>query len=105
MMRAIQVHAPYLRCGNGETPLMNARTHRIDEAATYSVRARMARAGLALTGVIAAVTTLLSAATVWLVLTRPLAVANAIEDGRITVVAQALADLLVSVFRGLASYL
>ncbi len=84
---------------------MSARPLQIDAAPARRGRTRLARAGLALTGIVAAVTTMLAAATIWLVLTRPMTVATAVEDGRVAAVAQALADLFVSVFRGLASYL
>lgn len=83
---------------------MSARAH-FTAAAAHPIRGTLARAGLAITGVVAVLTTLLSAATIWLVLTRPLAVADALGERQVTEVVQALAGLMVSVLRGLASYL
>jgi hypothetical protein len=50
-------------------------------------------------------TSLLSAATIWLVLTRPLAMADALGEGQVTQVVQVLASLVVSMLRNLVSYL
>ncbi|MBE3097767.1 MAG: hypothetical protein IMZ44_11660 [Planctomycetes bacterium] len=84
---------------------MSARTHTIGSPASRSVPETLGGVGFAVMGVVAAVTALLSAATVWLVLTRPLAVAHALGEREATEMARALAGLMVSMLRDLISYL
>lgn len=84
---------------------MSARTHTIGSPAVRPVRQTLARIGFGITGMVAVVTSLLSAATIWLVLTRPLAMADALGEGQVTQVVQALAGLVVSMLRNLVSYL
>jgi len=83
------------------TPLMRT----TGPAAGRSIRRVLGRIGVGITAVVAVVTTLVSAATVWLVLTRPLAVADAFGKKQVAEVVQALAGLMVSLLRGLVSYL
>jgi hypothetical protein len=55
-----------------------------------------------LIGVIAAV---IAGATIWLLVTDPVTVANAIEDGEISPLARRLAEVLYSAIAGLLAYL
>lgn len=84
---------------------MSARTHTIESPAVRPIRQTLARIGFGITGMVAVVTSLLSAATIWLVLTRPLAMADALGEGQVTPVVQALAGLVVSMLRNLVNYL
>ncbi len=62
---------------------------------------RVTRVGV-LIGVIAAI---IAGATIWLLVTDPVTVANAIEDGEISPLAQRLAEVLYSAIAGLLAYL
>jgi len=84
---------------------MSARKHSNVSSAGRPVRETLGRVGFAVMCAVAAVTTLVSAVTVWLVLTRPLAVADALGEREATEVARALAGLMVSMLRDLISYL
>jgi len=84
---------------------MTPRMRTTEPTAGGSIRKTLGRIGVGITVVVAVVTTLLSAATVWLVLTRPLAVADAFGKQQVAEVVQALAGLMVSLLRGLVSYL
>jgi hypothetical protein len=55
-----------------------------------------------LIGVIAAI---IAGATIWLLVTDPVTVANAIEDGEISPLARRLAEVLYSAIAGLLAYL
>ena len=55
-----------------------------------------------LIGVIAAV---IAGATIWLLITDPVTVANAIEEGEISPLARRLAEVLYSAIAGLLAYL
>ena len=55
-----------------------------------------------LIGVIAAI---IAGATIWLLITDPVTVANAIEDGEISPLARRLAEVLYSAIAGLLAYL
>ena len=55
-----------------------------------------------LIGVVAAV---IAAATIWLVVTDPVTVANAVEDGEISPLVLRLAEVLYSAIAGLLDYL
>ena len=56
----------------------------------------------ALIGILAAV---IAGATIWLLVTDPVTVANAIEDGEISPLARRLAEVLYSAIAGLLAYL
>jgi hypothetical protein len=56
-------------------------------------------------GAIAAVCVLLSAATIWIVLTDPVTVANAVNEGEVTPLVQDFANLILDAIRGLLRYL
>ena len=63
------------------------------------------RIGINLTGTVAALSTLMAAGTVWLVLTSPGSLAAAVDQGSITPVVRELADALVDAIRELLRYL
>jgi hypothetical protein len=55
--------------------------------------------------VIAFVSILLAAATIWLFLTNPVTVANAVNEGDVSPLIRNLADVLYQAFSGLLKYL
>jgi hypothetical protein len=55
--------------------------------------------------VIAIVSILLAAATIWLFLTNPMTVANAVNEGDVSPLIRSLADVLYQAFSGLLKYL
>jgi hypothetical protein len=55
--------------------------------------------------VIAIVSILLAAATIWLFLTNPVTVANAVNEGDVSPLIRNLADVLYQAFSGLLKYL
>jgi hypothetical protein len=56
-------------------------------------------------GAVAAVSVLLAVSTVWLFLTNPINVANAINEGDVSPLVRSLADALFSALRGLLRWL
>jgi len=56
-------------------------------------------------GVVAIVSTVLASATIWLFLTNPVTVANAVNEGEISPLVRDLADVLYNALRGLLKYL
>jgi hypothetical protein len=56
-------------------------------------------------GAIAVVSVLLAASTVWLFLTNPVNVANAINEGEVSPLVRDLAQVLFNALRGLLRYL
>lgn len=56
-------------------------------------------------GVVAAISVLLTVSTVWLFLTNPVNVANAVNEGDVSPLIRSLADALFSALRGLLRYL
>jgi hypothetical protein len=63
------------------------------------------RVGVSVFGLIAIVSIVLAAATVWLVLTEPVTVATAVNDGEISPVVRELARVLFEALAGLLKYL
>ena len=63
------------------------------------------RVGASLFTFIAIVSILLAAATIWLFLTNPITVANAVNEGEISPLFRSLADVLLSALGGLLKYL
>lgn len=61
--------------------------------------------GMGVVGVIAMVSIVLAAATVWLFLTNPVTVANAVNEGSISPFVRDLAAVLLSALQGLLKYL
>jgi hypothetical protein len=63
------------------------------------------RIGISLFTLIAAVSIVLAAATIWLFLTNPVTVANAVDEGDITPFVRNLAEVLYNALRGILRYL
>jgi hypothetical protein len=63
------------------------------------------RWSLSLFSVIAIVSTVLAAATIWLLLTNPVTVANAVNEGEISPFVRDLAQVLYEALQGLLRYL
>jgi hypothetical protein len=61
--------------------------------------------GLGIFGVIAVVSVVLAVATIWLFLTNPVTVANAITEGTISPFVRDLAQILLAALQGLLKYL
>jgi hypothetical protein len=66
---------------------------------------RYQRLSLSLFGVIAFVSIVLAAATVWLFLTNPVTVATAVNEGEVSPLIRDLAQVLYSALSGLLKYL
>ena len=66
---------------------------------------RLQRLSVNLFGLIAVVSVLLAGATVWLLLTNPVTVANAVNEGEVSPLVRELAQALFSALRGLLKYL
>ena len=84
---------------------MSTQVDLLESPASRPTRGTLGRVGLTVMAIVTVVTTLVSALTVWLMLTRPLEVAGAFGEGQATEVARALAGLMVSVLRDLVRYL
>jgi hypothetical protein len=54
---------------------------------------------------IGAIATVIAAATIWLLVTDPVTVANAVEDGEISPLARRLAEVVYNAIAGLLAYL
>ena len=63
------------------------------------------RLGVSLFGLIAMVSAVLAAATVWLLLTNPVTVATAVSDGEVSPLVRELARVLLDALAGLLKYL
>jgi hypothetical protein len=66
---------------------------------------RFAPLGVSLFSMIAVVSAVLAAATIWLMLTDPVTVADAVNEGTISPLVQQLASALYSALAGLLKYL
>jgi len=66
---------------------------------------RFQRLRSSLFGLIAIVSVVLAAATVWLFLTNPVTVANAVNEGEVSPLVRDLAQVLISALSGLLKYL
>jgi hypothetical protein len=66
---------------------------------------RLQRLSISLFGVVAFVSIVLAAATVWLFLTNPVTVATAVNEGDVSPLIRDLADVLFNALRGLLKYL
>jgi hypothetical protein len=66
---------------------------------------RLQRLSTSLFGVIAIVTVVLAAATVWLFLTNPVTVATAVNEGEVSPLVRELAQVLINALSGLLKYL
>lgn len=65
----------------------------------------MQRLGVSLFGLIAIVSVVLAAATVWLLVTNPVTVATAVNEGEISPLVRELARVLLDALAGLLKYL
>ncbi len=65
----------------------------------------LARTTLSLAGVVVALVTTLAVATLWLLLTEPVTVADAVARGDVSPLMTALAGVLANAVRGLLDYL
>lgn len=66
---------------------------------------RLQRVGVSLFAVIAITSVVLAAATVWLLLTKPVTVATAVNEGEISPLVRELARVLLDALAGLLKYL
>jgi hypothetical protein len=64
-----------------------------------------ARISISLFGAAAAMAATLAAATIWLLLTDPITVADAVKDGQVTPLVRALAGVLYDAFKGILKYI
>ena len=66
---------------------------------------QLARVSLSLLSVIAVVSAIIAGATIWLLLTNPVTVADAVHEGAITPLVRDLASVLYNALAGLLKYL
>ncbi len=66
---------------------------------------QLARVSLSLFGVVAVVSAVLAGATIWLLLTNPVTVADAVNEGQVTPFVRELATVLYQALSGLLKYL
>ena len=66
---------------------------------------RYQRISISLFTLIAAVSIVLAAATIWLFVTNPVTVANAVNEGEVTPFVRNLAEVLYNALRGILKYL
>ena len=65
----------------------------------------LGRTSLSLFGMIAVVSAVLAAATIWLVLTDPVTVANSVNEGDVSPLVRELASAVYEALKGLLKYL
>ncbi len=65
----------------------------------------LARLSLSLVGVVGIVATALAGATIWLIVTQPVTVADAVAQGEVSPLVKALAGVLYDALQGLLKYL
>jgi len=66
---------------------------------------RFQRLGVSVAGLVAIVSVVLAAATIWLFLTEPVTVATAVNEGEVTPLVRELARVLIDALAGLLKYL
>jgi len=66
---------------------------------------RFERAGVSLATIIAAISIVLAGATIWLMLTNPVTVADAVNERDVTPFVRELANVLFTALKGLLKYL
>jgi hypothetical protein len=66
---------------------------------------RFQRLGVSVVGLVAIVSVVLAAATIWLFLTEPVTVATAVNEGEVTPLVRELARVLIDALAGLLKYL
>jgi hypothetical protein len=65
----------------------------------------LARLSLGLFGVVGIIAAALAAATIWLLVTDPVTVADAVAEGRVSPLVRELAGVIYDAFQGLLKYL
>jgi hypothetical protein len=65
----------------------------------------LARVSLSLVGVVGVIAVALAAATIWLLVTQPVTVADAVAQGEVSPLARAIAGVLYDALQGLLRYL
>lgn len=65
----------------------------------------LARVSISLFGVVAVMAAALAATTIWLMLTDPVTVADAVNEGNVSPLVRTLASVLYNAFRGILKYL
>jgi multidrug resistance efflux pump len=65
----------------------------------------LARLSISLFGIVALMAATLAGATIWLMLTDPVTVADAVNEGNVSPLVQALAGVLYDAVRGILKYL
>jgi hypothetical protein len=65
----------------------------------------LARLSLGLFGVVGVIAATLAAATIWLLLTDPVTVADAVAEGEVSPLVRELVDVIYDAFQGLLKYL
>jgi hypothetical protein len=66
---------------------------------------RLQRLSVSLVGVVAAISLVLAAATIWLLLTSPVTVATAVNEGDVSPLVRELAQAILAALSGLLKYL
>jgi hypothetical protein len=66
---------------------------------------RLQRLSMSLFGLVAVISVVLATATIWLFLTNPVTVANAVNEGEVSPLVRDLASVLFNALRGLLKYL
>jgi hypothetical protein len=66
---------------------------------------RLQRLSVSLVGVVAAISLVLAAATIWLLLTSPVTVATAVNEGDVSPFVRELAQAILAALSGLLKYL
>jgi hypothetical protein len=66
---------------------------------------QLQRVGMSVFAMVAIVSIVLAAATIWLFVTNPVTVATAVNEGEISPLLRSLADLLVQALGGILKYL
>jgi hypothetical protein len=65
----------------------------------------LARVSIGLFGIVALVAATIAGATIWLMLTDPVTVADAVNEGNVSPLVRALAGALYDAFKGILRYL
>jgi multidrug resistance efflux pump len=71
----------------------------------YTVAMSLARLSLGLFGVVGVIAAALAGATIWLLLTDPVTVADAVAEGEVSPFVRELAGVIYDAFQGLLKYL
>lgn len=66
---------------------------------------QFARLGLSVFGVVAVISAIVAGATIWLLLTDPVTVADALDQGEVSPLVRQLASVLYAALQGILKYL